>query len=168
MLSGAERRTRATYRLGELSMDPIVRRALALSVLCYGAALFLPGLAAHGPNPYGFEGYSGFACLVWGWTGALRGGAHLLPWTANLLYLPALVLWAMGPRARVFGVALAVGGIVLAALTYRIDAVVVNEAGHRASVRPGPGTWLWIASMASLPVAVVLSWASKVRGARQP
>ena len=129
------------------SVTKLDRKILAVSVFLYVVAVFLPGLAAHGPNPYGFHAYSGFECLVWGGATALGGSRYFLPWSANLFYLPALILWCLGRWGRVLASVLALGGLIFASFTFRIDSVIVNEAGLRAAVRPGLGAWFWIASM---------------------
>ncbi len=57
-----------------------------LSLGLYVLSLAFQGLAAVGSNPYGFEGYPGFHCLVFGWTTLLGSLTFFLPWTANLLW----------------------------------------------------------------------------------
>ena len=149
-------------------MDPSDKAVFALSLVCYGAALCLPGLAADGTNPYGFDGVVGFSCLAFGWSTALTSSwKFFLPWTANFLYFPALLLWCIGRRARPWGVLLALGGFMLAALVFRIDSMMVNEAGHRAAVRPGWGAWFWMASMLLIPLGAGWSGCRRLMGRKK-
>jgi hypothetical protein len=126
------------------------RSILVLSLLCYGVALFLPGLAAREKNPYGFTGYYGYICLIFGWTTVVSGTKYFFPWMANLFYFPALLLWLIPARPPLWGALIPGMGLVLATLTFRIETTIVNEAGHRVAVQPGFGAWLWMASFTIL------------------
>ena len=142
-------------------MSRVHRTLFIFSLSCYGLALFLPGLAARESNPYGFHGVSGFMCLVFGWSTVVAGWKYFLPWMSNFLYLPALLLWIAGPRARRWGALLALGSLILAAQTLRIDTFMVNEAGHRVAVQPGLGAWCWMASMIVLLFGAVAPIANR-------
>lgn len=123
---------------------------LAASLLCYAVALALPGLAALGPNPYGFDGYRGYLCLAYGAMTVFGGWEYFVPWTANVLYAGALLAWLVPRRPPRWAAAIPLAGLGLSATVFRIDDVMVNEAGHRAAVHPGIGAWLWMAAQAVL------------------
>lgn len=143
-------------RLPVLGSHTAHRRAAFLSLGLYLVSLGFQGLAATGSNPYGFDGYRGFHCLLFGWTTILGSLAFFVPWTANLLYLPSLLLLAIPARPlRVF-LALPAMGLALALGALRIDEVLVNEAGHRSPVELGAGAWLWLASFSVLIAGFLL------------
>jgi hypothetical protein len=122
------------------------------SLICYASGLLLPGLAARGVNPYGFESYRGYLCLAYGVTTIFGNWTYFLPWTANVLYAAAFLAWLVTLRPPRWSVVIPLAGLCLAATVFRIDSVMVNEAGHRAAVHPGSGAWLWMASQAILLV----------------
>lgn len=130
------------------------RRSLvaAGSLICYASGLFLPGLAAREVNPFGFESYEGILCLAYGITTVLGGWTYFLPWTANVLYAGALLAWLVPLRPPRWAAAIPLVGLGLAATVFRIDSVLVNEAGNRVAVRPGSGAWLWMAAQVMLLV----------------
>jgi hypothetical protein len=126
------------------------RKAALFSIGLYLAALAFHGLAARESNIFGFEGYRGFMCLLFGWMTALGGWKFFLPWTANLFYVAGLLLLALPARPARVGLLLPATGLVIALYTFRIESVMVNEAGHRVDVHPGAGAYLWMASFVVL------------------
>jgi hypothetical protein len=128
----------------------IKRLVLALTLLCYSMALILPGLVAREPNSYGYTSSLGYVCLLFGWITIFGGLGYFFPWLANLFYLPGLLLWLLPTRSPRWGAIFPVIGLGLATLTFRIETIMVNEAGHRVAVQPGIGAWLWMASFALL------------------
>ena len=136
--------------------NKVHKSLLLLSMLCYGVALCFPGLAPYEPNPQGFTGVAGYVCLAFGWSTIVTGTKYFLPWLANLFYFPALLVWGVTTKPPRWGAVMAGVGLALTALTFRIDTVMVNEAGQRVGVRPGLGAWLWMASFAVLLVGFLL------------
>jgi hypothetical protein len=134
--------------MSEAERKSMRRFVLPVSLGCYAAALFLPGLAAREANPYGFTSYGGFACLIWGPTTILAGWTYFRPWTANIPYLVSIFAWAIPKKPPRWFALFPLIGLALAATVFRIDDVMVNEAGHRVAVRPGIGAWLWMTSQA--------------------
>jgi hypothetical protein len=115
----------------------------------YAAALPLTALAPAAHSQYATGGYQGYMCLLFGWTTLIGlGWKFFWPWTANVLYLPAAVLWIVRGRRSAFGAALALAGLGVGSLVFRIDTMMVNEAGNTVPVRLGLGAWLWLGSFA--------------------
>jgi hypothetical protein len=139
------------------STKKLHRLIFMFSYSTYVIALFLPGLAATGKNPYQFDSYHGFLCLFFGWITVFTGAwKYFLPWTANFFYGLAISMWLSVIKSPRWGTLTAILGLALSLLTFRIDTAVVNEAGHKVAVHPGLGAWLWIISFMFLIVGFLL------------
>lgn len=129
---------------------------LGISLLLYLAACCSPALlfttlTRDSLTPVAHETMWGFQVLLKGYLGIVQG---IIGWYANPLWLAALLVFPKRPKA-----ALAVGlaSLVIALTTFlaigKDLAVWASDPYHQHLSAPLPGCFLWMASLAAVPLA---------------
>lgn len=132
-----------------------MKALLAISVVLFILACGLPALEFK-KNTGAVEVTSGGAALALGWLGLFCG---IYAWCANFVWLYAIVVGFLGKaeRCSLAGiVALAIGLTVFLAIGREIPGDEANVT-RMALVRLLPGCCVWLASLAVLPAAYLLS-----------
>jgi hypothetical protein len=115
---------------------------LALSIVLYLSSLTVPAI-----NLEGGQQHYGFAILLYGWFGVLKGE---FAWCANLLLLPGLV--ALLTRQNLAACVVAIGCIVLGLLALRTTSLPTSLGNESRVIGFTIGYYLWIGSFVVLLV----------------
>jgi hypothetical protein len=115
---------------------------LLLSVLLYLIACYLP--AYRGIEQKGFS-MPGFSCLLIGILAFAYNILAWFAWMANIFYGLAWLFYYWNRADTAF--ALSILAVGLSFFSFAVDEMLLNEAGHKTTVRSGIGLYIWIASL---------------------
>lgn len=124
---------------------------LLTSALLYLIACYLPAYRGIEHKDYSMPG---FGCLMIGILAFMYNMLAWFAWLANIFYGLAWLFYYLNRPITAFVLSIIAVGLSFFSLS--VKEMLLNEAGHKTTVRTGIGLYVWIASLVLL--AGLLWW----------